>query len=142
MEAEMLLRDANIFPSGEVLQETLGDNIYSVLSSFLETITSEEYNLSIEWKFYNDGKAWLGKITHKKKTILWLSVWNGFFKISFYFTEKHLEAIDELTISEVIKEEFCKMKPVGKLIPMIMNIAHKEQIQDLLTIVCFKMSLK
>ena len=98
----MALRDAEIFPSDRVLKDTLGD-VYDVLESFLATITNEAYLLSFEWRYYNDGKAWLCKVQHKKKTILWLSVWEGFFKVSFFFTEKHLEAIAALDISESIK---------------------------------------
>lgn len=142
MEAQMLLRDSEIFPSDKVLKDTLGDDVYSVLESLLRTITSEEYGFDIEWRFYNDGKAWFGKVIHKKKTILWLSAWEGFFKTGFYFTEKHLEAIAALDISEKIKEEFCMMKPIGKLIPMIFNINSGNQLQDLLTVVRFKKSLK
>ncbi|WP_298649458.1 DUF3788 family protein [uncultured Proteiniphilum sp.] len=140
MDAQMLLRDPEMFPSDKVLKNALGDTVYSVLGSFFGMITSED--LTIEWRFYNDGKAWLGKVVHKKKTILWLSVWKGFFKVSFYFTEKHLEAIAALDISETIKDEFAKAKPVGRLIPMIIDVNDKEQLKDLLTVVRFKKSLK
>lgn len=142
MEAQMLLRDPETFPSDKVLKDALGDSIYSVLESFLGTITGEEYGLTVEWRFYNDGKAWLGKVAYKKRTILWLSVWKGFFKVGFYFTEKHLEAIAALDISETIKKGFALAKPVGKLIPMIMDVIDKEQLKDLLTVVRFKKSLK
>ena len=141
MEAEMLLRDAEIFPSDKVLKDTLGD-VYDVLESFLATITNEAYLLSFEWRYYNDGKAWLGKAQHKKKTVLWLSVWEGFFKVSFFFTEKHLEAIAALDISETIKEEFSITKPVGRLIPMIIDVTNENQLNDLLTVIRFKKSLK
>ncbi|WP_101690366.1 DUF3788 family protein [Dysgonomonas massiliensis] len=142
MEAQMLLRDAEIFPSDKVLKDILGENLYSVLVSFIGTITDEEYGLAIEWRYYNDGKAWLGKVVYKKKTILWLSIWKGFFKTSFYFTEKHLEAIAELNISETIKEEFFKSKTIGRLIPMIIDVNIEEQLVDLLTVVRFKKGLK
>jgi len=42
----------------------------------------------------------------------------------------------------MIKEGFCKAKPVGKLIPMVIDINKDEQLDDLLTIVRFKKSLK
>lgn len=142
MEAQLLLRDSNTFPSGEVLRDALGNDVYDVLEPFLQTITSEEYGLAVEWRFYNDGKAWLGKTVYKKKTIFWLSVWEGFFKTGFYFTEKHLEGIVSLDISESIKDSFAKAKPSGRLIPMIIDVNSKEQIADLLTIIRFKKSLK
>ena len=141
MESQMALRDAEIFPSDRVLKDTLGD-VYDVLESFLATITNEAYLLSFEWRYYNDGKAWLCKVQHKKKTILWLSVWEGFFKVSFFFTEKHLEAIAALDISEAIKTELASAKTVGRLIPMIFNINNASQLEELLTVVRFKTTLK
>lgn len=142
MEGQMLLRDPEIFPSDKVLKDVLGAAVYNILELFLRTITDKEYSLAIEWRYYNDGKAWLGKVVHRKKTILWLSVWEGFFKTSFYFTEKHFEGIAALDISETIKEEFCKAKPVGRLIPMIIDVNDKAQLKDLLTVVRFKKGLK
>ena len=141
MESQMALRDAEIFPSDRVLKDTLGD-VYDVLESFLATITNEAYLLSFEWRYYTDGKAWLCKVQHKKKTILWLSVWEGFFKVSFFFTEKHLEAIAALDISEAIKTELASAKAIGLLIPMIFNINNASQLQELLTVVRFKKTLK
>ncbi len=141
MESQMALRDAEIFPSDKVLKDTLGD-VYDVLISFLATITDEAYLLSFEWRYFNDGKAWLCKVQHKKKTILWLSVWEGFFKVSFFFTEKHLEAIAALDISEAIKTELASAKTVGRLIPMIFNINNANQLEELLTVVRFKKTLK
>lgn len=142
MKAQMLLRDAGVFPSEQILRDALGKTVYSILKSFIDTIADDEYNLTIEWRYYNDGKAWLGKVIYKKKTVLWLSIWEGFFKTSFYFIEKYLEAITALDISETVKEEFVKAKTVGKLIPMIIDINRDEQLNDLLTIVRFKKSLK
>ena len=142
MEARMFLRDPEIFPSDEILRDALGDAVYKILESFLVTISGAEYGLTVEWRYYNDGKAWLAKAVYKKKTILWLSVWDGFFKTSLYFTEKHLEAIAALEISETIKEEFAAAKSIGKLIPMIMDVSTGKQLDDLLTVVRFKKNLK
>lgn len=141
MEAQILLRDGDIFPSDKILEDALGEG-FNVLVSFLETITNNEYALNLEWRYYNDGKAWLGKAVYKKKTIFWLSVWEGFFKTSFFFTEKHLEAIAKLDISETMKDEFAKAKTIGKLIPMIFDVNKENQLGDLLTAVRFKKSLK
>ena len=137
-----LLRDPGIIPSAEVLKNGLGDSVYEVFESLMSTVTGTEYGLIYEWNYYNDGKVWLCKASHKKKTILWLSVWEGFFKTSFFFTEKHLEGIAALDIAEYIKEDFCKAKPVGKLLPMIFNIFQKEQLKDLLKVITFKKGLK
>lgn len=133
-----LLRASDVFPSDTVLEEALGGDVHAVLRSLLETIENEDYAVSVEWRFYNDGKAWLGKATHKKKTVFWLSVWEGYFKMSFLFTEKHRESIAELKIDKNSKKEFARTQATGRLIPLIMSIHTKEQIPDVLTLIQFK----
>ena len=137
----LLLREQEIFPSEEVLKTVLGQ-VYDVLAELEKQVTQGEFSLTLNWNYYKDGKSWFCKVCHKKKTVFWLSVWEGFFKTAFYFTEKHLESIAELDISGQIKENFCKMKPVGRLLPMIFNINQKEQLEDLLKVVTFKKYLK
>ena len=138
----LLLKDPDVLPSEDVLKNALGNNIHEVFELFINTITSADYGLTYEWRYYNDGKSWFCKISHKKKTVLWLSVWEGYFKIAFYFTEKQLDGIAALDISENIKEDFCKTKPVGRLLPMLFTIHQKEQLDDLLKVVAFKKKLK
>jgi len=135
-----LLRAPEIFPSKDVLKAVLG-KVYDVLEEF-ETQATQTESLTFEWRYYNDGKSWLCKVCHKKKTILWLSVWEGMFKTSFFFMEKHLEGIAALDISQKIKEDFGSVKPVGKLIPMILCINKKGQLADAMKIIQFKKSLK
>jgi hypothetical protein len=133
----LLLKEQDLYPSTEVLQSVLGQ-VYCVWEELVTQITQGEFSLTLDWNYYKDGKSWLCKVCHKKKTVFWLSVWDGFFKTTFYFTEKHLEGIAELDISEQIKEDFCRTKPVGKLLPMLISVNKQEQLADLLKIIQFK----
>jgi hypothetical protein len=98
-----------------------------------------EFGLAFEWRYYKDSKAWLCKVAHKKKTVFWLSVWDGFFKTSFFFLERHLEGIAVLAIDEsccMVEKEF------GKMIPFIFSISSKKQLPDVLKMVQFKKAAK
>jgi len=136
-----LLNDPAVPPSPEVLKNALGAS-YKVYEKTLAAITGEPYGLVPEWRYYNDGKAWLCKVVFKKKTIFWLSVWDGFFKAGFYFVERHLEGIYELGVDESIKQELKKAKPFGTLFPVTLSIKKPDQISDLLSIIDYKKSLK
>ena len=136
-----LLREKEIFPSREVLQDVLG-KVYDVWAELETRVTQSELALTLDWSYYRDGKSWFCKVCHKKKTVFWLSVWEGFFKTAFYFAEKHLKGIADLDISEQIKEDFYEMKPIGKLLPMVISIDQQEQLADLLKIVKFKKEVK
>jgi hypothetical protein len=133
-----LLKQPEIFPSKEVLKDVLGE-VYEVLEDLEKQTTQADFSLSFDWHYYNDGKSWLCKVCHKKKTVFWLSVWNGFFKTSFFFLQRHLEGIAALEINE---NSFIFEKEWGKMIPVIFNISNKEQIPDLLKMIEFKKKAK
>jgi len=105
-------------------------------------ITGVPCGLVPEWRYYNDGKAWLCKAVFKKKTIFWLSVWDGFFKAGFYFVERHCPGIYELAVDDSIKQELKKAKPFGTLYPVGLTISKSEQINDLLALIQYKKGLK
>ena len=133
-----LLQEPEIFPSKEVLQNILGE-IYGVLEELETQLTQNEFALTFDWHYYNDSKAWLCKVAYKKKTVFWLSVWDGFFKTSFFFLERHLEGILALELDE---NNYIMEKEWGKMIPFIFNIHDKKQIQDVLKMVEFKKKAK
>lgn len=136
-----LLRDQGIPPTSEVLETVLAGS-YPVLRELMDIITADTCGLVPQWNYYKDGKAWLCKIGYRKKTICWLSVWDKFFKLGFYFTEKNCSGIANLDIEESIKESFSKSKNIGKLIPLTLQVNRKEQITDILKIIDYKKSLK
>ena len=135
----LALRDGDILPTQEVLEAVLGSS-YPAFEELNALLISME--IRPEWNYYRDGKAWLCKMMFKKKNMGWLHVYDGFFRVSFFFMERHLSAIADLNISDYIKEDFYEMKPVGKLLPMSIAVGDKEKLEDVLTVLRFKRSLK
>ncbi|MFZ0471936.1 MAG: DUF3788 family protein [Bacteroidales bacterium] len=136
-----LLKDPDAYPSDEILRNVLKDS-YSAYVETMKQITGVGYLLVPQWNYYKDGKAWLCKVGYKKKTVCWLSVWDGYFKAGFYFVERHCPGILELDIDKSIKEEFKSKKPIGTLFPLAITVTSKEQIKDLLAVIEYKKSLK
>jgi hypothetical protein len=133
-----LLREPEIYPSNEVLGKALG-KCHRVLEELETRLTQEEFGLTFTWHYYKDSKAWLCKVSHKKKTVFWLSIWNGFVKTSFFFLERHLEGIAALDIAE---NSFTMEKEWGKMFPLIFKINSKKQFPALLKVVEFKKKAK
>ena len=132
-----LLKDPDVIPTTEVLEEVLGKN-YPVFREFMNTVESEELKLKPEWRYYNDGKALLCKITFRKKTVVWLSVWTDCFKLGFYFTDKSGGGIPGLKIDDSIKEFYINHKPIGKLKPIVVEVRKKSQLVDINTLIKYK----
>jgi len=130
MDKLQLLRDSSVYPSDGVLSEALGGG-YSAYTRFMNRL--KDSNIETEWRYYNDGKSWLGKNTHKKKTVFWLSVWDGFFKISLFFTEATAAGLP-------VKKAF--EPPVGKLIPLVLSIHSDTDLDEVFKIIEYKRNLK
>jgi len=137
----MLLREKEIEPTDKVLENVLGKELFIIYKEIIKIFTNE-FNLEPQWQFYKDGKAWLCKVVYKKKTILWLSIWENYIKTGFYFTEKTGIGVLELDIDNKIKEVFEMAQPIGKLIPLIIDINQHNQIKDLKEVVSYKKRLK
>lgn len=137
----ILIGNKEIEPTDEVLENALGRKLFAIYQK-LRQIFTDEFGLELQWRFYKDGKSWLCKVVYNKKTVLWLSVWENYIKTGFYFTEKTRKGVLELGIDEKIKEAFSAAKPIGKLMPLIIDIDHQKQIEDLKKLIEYKKGLK
>lgn len=105
------LTNPDVPPSPASLKDVLEDS-YDPYRKIMHDVCNAPFNLKQEWKYYLDGKAWLCKVIHKKKTVFWLSAYNGYFKMSFYFTLKNADDIAALSIS---KKSRKYLPPVSQL---------------------------
>jgi len=140
LNEQQLLRDPDIEPTSEIIAEGLGaaSEAYSVFVSELG-----EYGITLmDWRFYNDGKAWLSKGEHKwttprgakkVKPIFWLSIWEGFFRIAFFFSSGVRAELQDLEISQEAKDIIQNAKPMGKtmrFIPVVIDVKNSRQLSD------------
>ena len=150
MKEQQLLRDPNIKPTEEVLAECLKKAL-SVYSKFISTF--ENNNIQLNWKYYNDGNAWLAKGlykwtttrgTQKEKNTFWLSVWDGYFKITIYIPTKNRAEALNLPVNDETKEMIEKAEQIGKLkfFPIMFELHSDELLNDILTLINFRKSIK
>ena len=137
--ARPLLNDANTYPTDTILASILGDS-GEAYQAFVSTLP--EYQIELEWRFYNDGKSWLGKACSKKKTVFWLSIWQGFFKVSFYFTEKTRPGILSLSIADEIKTRITNEPVKGKLVSLVIDVSETAHLKDVFALISYKQSCK
>jgi len=138
-DRQQLLRDPDIDPSSEVLILALGES-YGAYVAFSRKLPA--FNIELTWQYYHDGKSWLAKGTHKKKTVFWLSVWEGLFRVTLFFTEKTRADAQALPISDRLKTSLAKEKARGKLVPLIVDIPSAAALDDVYHLIAYKQSLK
>ena len=138
---QQLLRDSAITPSAEIIADGLGaaNNTYI---NFIEGLKKHDISL-MDWRYYNDGKAWLSKGeykwttargTSKVKPIFWISIWKGFFRVSFFFLTDDRDKLLLLSISQETRRAIRNAKAIGKTmkyIPIVFDIGNEEQLDDL-----------
>ena len=153
MNELQLLRDPNIEPTREVIAEGLGA-AYETYSLFISGLGKYDITL-MDWRFYNDGKAWLSKGeykwttprgTNKVKPIFWLSIWDGFFRIAFFFSASVQAELQGLQISQETIDLIKNAKPMGKtmrFLPVVLDIKSIQQLDDVYNLAQFrKMKVK
>jgi hypothetical protein len=133
------LSNSEILPNDQLIEQYLRQ-AYPVYQEFSAYVNSEQSGLVPSWIYYNDVKYWLCKVQYKKKTIFWLTVWEGYFKLTFYFTEKYELAIDSLEIAQPIKEQYRANKLSGKIKPVTLDITTRSQLLDAYALINFKVS--
>jgi hypothetical protein len=73
--------------------------------------------------------------------IFWLSIWEGFFKVSFFYSTSALIELQNLPISQEAKEIITNAKPMGqkmRFIPVVIDIKTDQQLSDVYTIAQFR----
>ena len=150
MNEEQLLRDAGIEPTSEIIAEGLGAAA-GAYTEFLKGL--ERQNIQVNWRYYRDGKAWLGKGlytwatsrgTEKVMTVFWLSIWTGFFKVSIFIPEKARADVLSLSLNNKTKKAIENSPQIGKLkfFPMVFDLSSDELFDDIFTLVKFKKTIK
>ena len=150
MAEQQLLRDPGIEPSNEIIAEGLGTS-YGAYTKFLEGLKA--HSIQVDWRYYNDGKAWLGKGlykwvtargTQKEATVFWLSIWDGFFKVSIFIPEKARADALDLPLGDEVKKMITSSEQIGKLkfFPLVFSIYSDELLGDIYTLAEFRKNIK
>ncbi len=146
--AQQLLRNPDVAPTPGNIAEGLGA-ANEVYIRFLEELT--QYGVSLmDWRYYNDGKAWLSKGeykwvtkrgTNKVKPLFWLSIWDGFFKVSFFFSAKVQDELLALPLSPEAKTVIQNTEIKGdkmRFLPVILDVDRLNQLEDVWALVQFR----
>ncbi|NLV34523.1 MAG: DUF3788 family protein [Clostridiaceae bacterium] len=147
---EQLLRNPDIQPSSDVIAKALNEANNTYIKFANELIN---HNIEIEWRYYTDGKAWLAKGLYKWKgvrgvlketTVFWLSVWDGFFKLTIFIPEKNREDALNLPLSDDINKMISESKQMGKLkfFPVVFDLYSDELLPSVFTLLDFTKNIK
>jgi hypothetical protein len=147
---KQLLRNPDIDPSSEVIAKALGESNKAYIK-FINELAN--HDIQLEWRYYNDGKAWLAKGLYKwtgvrggqnKTTVFWLSIWDGFFKVTIYFPEKSRADVLSLPLDNEVKLMISDSRQMGKLnyFPLVFDLRSDEMFEAVFMLSDFRKSIK
>ena len=135
------LNNKDEFPSDKVLSRALG-KAKSAWDSVIGFLDESCPAFSREWRYYNDGKSWLYKVTKKKKTICWVSVWHDMFKTGFYFPERAEDLIKTSKLKKEYVDQFINGKRYGKIRGITVKIKKPADLKATKTLIEIKEQVK
>lgn len=147
---EQLLRNPDIQPLSDVIAKALGEANNAYIK-FIDELA--RHDIQLEWRYYNDGKAWLAKGLYmwkgirggqNKTTIFWLSIWDGFFKVTIYLPEKARADVLSLPLDNEVKLMIADSKQMGKLrsFPLVFDLCSDGMFEAIFTLANFRKNIK
>lgn len=136
-----ILNDKEEYPDDKVLTKHLGKvkNTWDIFNQFIK----EDYPLFAgEWRYYNDGKSWLFKVTKKKKTVCWVSVYSNMFKTTFYFPDRAEDLITQSELAQEYIDAFLYGKKYGKIKGVTVSIREPADLEATKILIIIKEQLK
>ena len=137
----IILSDKDQFPTEEIIFSHIGKSKTSWESIF-DYIHTNHPDFSEQWRYYNDGKNWLMKVTKKTKTIFWLSIIPESFRITFYFGDKAESTIMQSKISSELKNQFKDGKKYGKIRGLTLIMNKKQNVEFAKELISIKLKIK
>ncbi len=141
MKVSSGLTDKNSHPDDTLVFSVTGDKVI-LWKNLIDQAKSSYKDIKGEWRFYNDGKQWLYKLTLRHKTIFWASVFNDTFRITFYFTEKAEPLISGSDLPSEIKDGFASLKSQHKLRPITVILNNDSDAENILRLIALKKNFK
>lgn len=107
--SELIFCEKLVKPDDKQLKYALGKT-YVVVEKIFGFLNKEYGDIKPEWKFYGNKYGWQLKIFYKKRNILFLIPYEGYFKIGMVFGDKAIEKVLQSNLPENIKTGLLNAK--------------------------------
>lgn len=138
---KLVLSDPDIVPDDKLIFSIIG-NKKSFWIAIMDHVNDNYKDISSGWRYYNDGKQWLFKLTQKKKTIFWAAILEDTFRVTFYFGDKAESLIDNSDLPQKIKDDFKGSKRYGSIRVISMKMSDLTDIENAKKLISIKTKLK
>lgn len=135
------LNNPNEFPDAAVLARYLG-GAKSAWDAFMAMLKDDYPQIAAEWRYYNDGKSWLCKVTRKTATVCWVAVRDKFFTAAFYLNAKAEPLVRESSLAEALKDGFLHPDKESKFRAIRVEVRKKSDLHAIKELIEIKLKAK
>lgn len=137
----IVLTDPNVRPTEELIFSIIGENS-TYWEQLIEYLYENQFDITEEWRFYNDGKSWLYRALRKKKTLYWIGVISDTFRISFWFGDKAEPVLEASTLPDSLKEEFRNAKRYAHSRAVSIEMRSEADLENAIKLIELKAKMK
>jgi hypothetical protein len=135
------LNDDAVFPDDVVLSRQLG-KAKPAWDAFMAMLRQDYPQFSAEWRYYNDGKSWLCKVMRKDKTICWASVWDRYFRTTFYLSSRAEPLVRGSSLDCALKEGFVNLPAGAKFRHICVDVRFLSALKSVKELIEIKLQAK
>jgi hypothetical protein len=125
---------------GEILR-ALG-RVGGAWTALFDRLRAEHPELVPAWRFYDDGKSWLLKVSRGAKTVFWATVERGAFVVVFYFPERRCGALLARDLTEEVKARIRGGSATGKLRRVAVAFGPRRGGAEVMSLIALKKALR
>ena len=141
MTAAPVFTDPREPPTPAAVLEAIGPAA-PAWNALFDRVRAAHPELTGTWNYYADGKRWLQKVTRGSKTVFWVAVERGRFRVAFYFPERLAGALLASGISGRLKAAIRASQPIGKLRGVTVTFGSARSVPDVVRLIDLKKTLK
>ncbi len=135
------LNDAQVYPDDLVLARQLG-KAKPAWNAFLALLKNDHPQFHSEWRYYNDGKSWLFKVTRQATTVCWVSVWDKFFTVGFYLNARAEVLVRDSSLDKALKQGFLHPVDTNKFRAIRVEVRKKSDLNAVEELFEIKLKVK
>jgi len=95
----------------------------------------------VEWRYYREG-GWLAKAVGKGQTVGWLSVEDGYVRVTCYFAERHrISLLGDESLAE-LHPAIAQTPLSGRLLPVTLEVRSASDVGTAYHVIAAKIGMK
>jgi len=130
-----------VIPNDDLIFSIIGDKkiLWQEIAGYLR---ENQTDITDSWRYYNDGKCWLCRVLKKNKTLFWIGIIEGTFRVTFWLSDKAVPLIEQSDLPAKIKNDFENSKKYNLIRGLSIIIEDQSDVESVKKLIGIKLKIK